>query len=217
MQENNGTKLNIITFLLIVAIIAIIIMVAIIIMGYSIHKIYNDKEIDNKQAGKIDNQVSNIEQPKDDEKNNTKEEKTNNDYTYSNIQGLYKANTKDKDGENRKYELYLSETGTFIYVNYVDSETGIVGNYTIVDDQIILNYLFSKGNDAELTATEGKKVLKIGENNIITDSKPENTNSSSLELSKEKNSQDDLYYSTNGVNYMINNSNIINKYNSENQ
>ena len=39
--------------------------------------------------------------------------------------------------ENRKYELYLSGTGTFIYVNYVDSETGIVGNYTIVDDQII--------------------------------------------------------------------------------
>ncbi len=213
MQENKGTRLNIITFLLIVAIIAII------IMGYFIYKIYNnqDKEINNSPAGKIDNQVSDIEQPKDDKKNNTKEEKTNNDYTYSNIQGLYKATTKDKDGENRKYELYLSETGTFIYVNYVDSETGIVGNYTIVDDQIILNYLFSKGNDAELTATEGKKVLKIGENNIITDSKPENTNSSSLELSKEKNSQDDLYYSTNGVNYMINNSNIINKYNSENQ
>ena len=67
MQENKGTRLNIIIFLLIVAIIAII------IMGYSIHKIYNDKEIDNNQVGKIDNQVSNIEQSKESE--NTDNEK----------------------------------------------------------------------------------------------------------------------------------------------
>lgn len=211
MQENKGTRLNILTFLLIIVIIAII------IMGYSIYKIYNDKEIDNSQAEKIDNQVSNFEQPKSDEENNVKEQQTSNIYSYSNVQGLYKGSIKDKDGVDRKYELYLSETGTFIYVNYVDSEKGIVGNYTIVDDKIILNYLFNKGNDAELTVTEGKKELKIGENYTITDSKPGNTNSSSLELTKEKNIQDDLYYSTNGVNYMINNSHIINKYNSENK
>lgn len=211
MQENKGTRLNILTFLLIIVIIAII------IMGYSIYKIYNDKEIDNSQAEKIDNQVSNFEQPKSDEENNVKEQQTSNIYSYSNVQGLYKGSIKDKDGVDRKYELYLSETGTFIYVNYVDSEKGIVGNYTIVHDKIILNYLFNKGNDAELTVTEGKKELKIGENYTIIDSKPENTNSSSLELTKEKNIQDDLYYSTNGVNYMINNSHIINKYNSENK
>ena len=159
--------------------------IVIIIMGYFIYNFYNKK---------------------------ISEEKINYNYSYSNIQGLYKGVAKDEDGESRKFELYLSENGTYIYVNYVDNEAGTIGNYTINDGNVILNYLFNKGNDASLTATEGKKILKIGENNLMIDSEPENTNLSSLELKKEK-IQDDLYDSINGVNELINNSELLNQYN----
>ena len=71
MKENQGTMVNILTVLLILTIIAII------IMGYFIYKIYNDKEIDNSQAGKIDNKISNIDEPKE---NEDIENKENNKY-----------------------------------------------------------------------------------------------------------------------------------------
>ena len=71
MKENQGTMVNILTVLLILTIIAII------IMGYFIYKIYNDKEIDNSQAGKIDNKISNIDEPKE---NEAIENKENNKY-----------------------------------------------------------------------------------------------------------------------------------------
>lgn len=115
MQENNGTKLNIITFLLIVAIIAII------IMGYYIHKIYNDKEIDNNQAGKIDNQVSNIEQSKESE--NTDNEKND------------KCAVLELSPINGIAALYNGE----VYVNVYDSTSNIDDVYGDGQYQKLMN------------------------------------------------------------------------------
>lgn len=115
MQENQGTKVNILTFLLILTIIAII------IMGYFIYKIYNYKEIDNNQAGKIDNQVSNIEQPKESE--NTDNEK-NNKYAVLELSPI-----------NGIAVLYNGE----VYVNVYDSTSNIDDIYGDGQYQKLMN------------------------------------------------------------------------------
>ena len=215
MKENKGIKVNILTFLLILTIIAIV------IMGYFIYNLYNEKANETNRVdslnGESNENKSSYSVIENNAKGNQKEEVQTN-YSYSDIQGFYKGIAKDKDNEgmNRNYELYLSENGTYIYQSFVDNQVGTIGNYTISGDKIILNYLFNTGNDISLTATEGKKTLNIGENNLITDSEPEKTKSTSIELKKE-NAPDDLFYSTNGVNYLINNYSIINKHNPENE
>ena len=215
MKENEGIKINILTFLLILTIIAIV------IMGYFIYNLYNEKANETNRVDSLNGESNETKSSysviENNDKGNQKEEVQTN-YSYSDIQGLYKGIAKDKDNEgtNRNYELYLSENGTYIYQSFVDNQVGTIGNYTISGDKIILNYLFNTGNDISLTATEGKKTLNIGKNNLITDSEPEKTKSTSIELKKE-NAPDDPFYSTNGVNYLINNYSIINKYNSENE
>lgn len=193
MKDNQGIKVKVLTFLLIFTIIAII------VMGYFIHTFYNEKANENNKVNSLN-------------------EETSNNYSYSDIQGFYKGVARDKDEEetNREYELYLSENGTYLYIDYLEAQVGTIGNYIVNGDKIILNYLFAIGNDISLTATEGKKTLNIGKNNLITDSEPERTKATSIELKKE-NAPDDPFYSTNGVNYLINNYSIINKHNSENE
>ena len=193
MKDNQGKKVKVLTFLLIFTIIAII------VMGYFIHTFYNEKANENNKVNSLN-------------------EETSNNYSYSDIQGFYKGVARDKDEEetNREYELYLSENGTYLYIDYLEAQVGTIGNYIVNGDKIILNYLFAIGNDISLTATEGKKTLNIGKNNLITDSEPERTKATSIELKKE-NAPDDPFYYTNGVNYLINNYSIINKHNSENE
>lgn len=215
MKDNQGIKVKVLTFLLIFTIIAII------VMGYFIHTFYNEKANENNKVNSLNEEISELKSKysvKEDEDRDELNEETSNNYSYSDIQGFYKGIAKDKDNEgmNRNYELYLSENGTYIYQSFVDNQVGTIGNYTISGDKIILNYLFNTGNDISLTATEGKKTLNIGKNNMITDSEPERTKATSIELKKE-NEPDDPYYSTNGVNYLINNYSIINKHNSENE
>ena len=231
MEEKKVTKISLSTFFLILAVIVIF------IMGYFVYKFYNQKETESKKSiqlqaqvnslngtvgelqGKIDNISSTINS------NSKIENTTSNDHTiskgatnnetktylYSSIKGSYKGSAKDSDetNVNRNYELYLYENGTFKYENYTEVETGKIGNYTIVDDTIVLNYLFNTGSDAGLTATEGKKTLKINADNSIADSNPDHSNSSSLILKKVSSSED--VENANNVNYLINNYYISNK------
>ena len=144
---------------------------------------------------------------------NNNEAKT---YTYSSVKGLYKGTAKDnfESNDDRNYELYLYEDGTFSYSNFVSFESGVTGNYIIVDASIILNYLFTTGNDPAMGATEGQKLLKINEDGIITDSNPINSNSNNLVLKK---TSDNNEYK-NGINYQIayDNNYLYNKTNSDN-
>ena len=212
MKDN---KVKVLTFLLIFTIMAII------VMGYFIYTFYNEKANETNKINSLNEEISELKSKYSVMGNEDKDElneETSNNYSYSDIQGFYKGVAKDKDEEdiNREYELYLSENGTYLYINYVGSQVGTIGNYIVKGDKIILNYLFATGNDIDLTATEGKKTLNIGKNNLITDSEPERTKATSIELKKE-NAPDDPFYSTNGVNYLINNYSIINKHNSENE
>lgn len=215
MKDNQGIKVKVLTFLLIFTIIAII------VMGYFIHTFYNEKANENNKVNSLNEEISELKSKysvKEDEDRDELNEETSNNYSYSDIQGFYKGVARDKDEEetNREYELYLSENGTYLYIDYLEAQVGTIGNYIVNGDKIILNYLFAIGNDISLTATEGKKTLNIGKNNLITDSEPERTKATSIELKKE-NEPYDPYYSTNGVNYLINNYSIINKHNSENE
>ena len=208
-------KVKVLTFLLIFAIMAII------VMGYFIYTFYNEKANETNKVNSLNEEISELKNKYSVMGNEDKDElneETSNNYSYSDIQGFYKGIAKDKDEEdiNREYELYLSENGTYLYINYVGSQVGTIGNYIVNGDTIILNYLFDTGNDISLTATEGKKTLNIGKNNSIIDSEPERTKSTSIELKKE-NVPDDSFYSTNRVNYLISSYSIINKYNSENE
>ncbi|MGN1358110.1 MAG: hypothetical protein ACI4WU_01950 [Bacilli bacterium] len=95
-------------------------------------------------------------------------------YTYSKIKGLYKysdSTLKDDDGTvySVSYQLYLYENGTFIYNFSRNSHYGYMGNYIIVDDTIVLNYLFSTGGGVGIIVTNGSKILKIETNNLLVD------------------------------------------------
>ena len=111
-------------------------------------------------------------------------------YNYSDIKGLYKASyefTSEELGEegNNKvsanYYLYLYENGTFTYRMSIVSPMGYNGNYTIVENKIILNYLFKTASDTSLTVTSGTKELLINSDLSIRDSDPFSTHK---ELSK---------------------------------
>ena len=216
MTQKEPTKISLSTFFLLLALVVIIIM-AFTIWGLY-HKNLNNtnKEIylnNNSDTSKGDYSVAEVTDSSS-KATNTSEKKT---FSYSDVQGLYNGtatdSAKDEEGSNRNYELYLYENGTFIYSNYISTSAGYIGNYTIVDNTINLNYLFSTGNDSALTAASGTKTLKINDDGSITDTKPDKSSSSNLSLRKDSKAEDIEYFSTHNVNYLINNYSISNKAN----
>ena len=216
MTQKEPTKISLSTFFLLLALVVIIIM-AFTIWGLY-HKNLNNtnKEIylnNNSDTSKGDYSVAEVTDSSS-KATNTSEKKT---FSYSDVQGLYNGtatdSAKDEEGSNRNYELYLYENGTFIYSNYISTSSGYIGNYTIVDNTINLNYLFSTGNDSALTAASGTKTLKINDDGSITDTKPDKSSSSNLSLRKDSKAEDIEYFSTHNVNYLINNYSISNKVN----
>ena len=216
MTQKEPTKISLSTFFLLLALVVIIIM-AFTIWGLY-HKNLNNtnKEIylnNNSDTSKGDYSVAEVTDSSS-KATNTSEKKT---FSYSDVQGLYNGtatdSAKDEEGSNRNYELYLYENGTFIYSNYISTSSGYIGNYTIVDNTINLNYLFSTGNDSALTAAPGTKTLKINDDGSITDTKPDKSSSSNLGLRKDSKAEDIEYFSTHNVNYLINNYSLSNKVN----
>lgn len=133
-------------------------------------------------------------------------------YNYSDIKGLYTAHeTVNIDGleeaQNASYTLYLWENGTFKYAYSVYAPMGVIGNYTIVDDEIRLNYLFQTSSDASLTPIEGDKVLKISSDSSILDSDyyfKENTNNVEEVKLVKANAEEESNYKYNIYNILSN-------------
>ena len=171
--------------------------------------------------------------------NTTNTSETNNqnnvvsdNYTYKDIAGYYSAKDIVNIGSetfNVGYHLYLNENGTFYYGYVMSAIQSTIGNYTIVGNEIHLNYLFYGGSDAGLTAATGSKVLTIEDNTItdnnaksaakcgsktITDNDAQSTaKCGPITINLEKDTT--INYNSNeyDVNYLINNYELFNKTN----
>lgn len=95
----------------------------------------------------------------------------NNSYNYDNVVGYYSYSLKSETGEwfnDIHYSLYLYDDATF-YLSYQQQKDigGIMGNYFLVGDEIILNYILRHiSNGAVLFEAEGNSKLSIENNNI---------------------------------------------------
>lgn len=179
MEEKKVIKISFSTFFLIITIIAIG------IMGFFIYKLNDDKTKATEQVNELNNRVSLLEntekEPTIIEKTNTNAEITKNSsdsvvdntkraYSYDNIKGLYKYNKKLNADTTAQYELCLLDNGTFSYHYMTEIDHALWGNYIIVNDEIILNQLFTTESDVGIHAIEeGKIKLKINSDGTITD------------------------------------------------
>ena len=179
MEEKKAIKISFSTFFLIITIIAIG------IMGFFIYKLNYDKTKATAQVNELSNRVSLLESTKKEptiiEKTNTNAEITKNNsdsvvdnnksaYSYDNIKGLYKYNKKLNADSTAQYELCLLDNGTFSYNYMTEFDHALWGNYIIVNDEIILNQLFTTESDVGIHAIEeGKIKLKINSDGTITD------------------------------------------------
>ena len=179
MEEKKAIKISFSTFFLIITIIAIG------IMGFFIYKLNYDKTKATAQVNELSNRVSLLESTKKEptiiEKTNTNAEITKNNsdsvvdntksaYSYDNIKGLYKYNKKWNADSTAQYELCLLDNGTFSYHYMTEFDHALWGNYIIVNDEIILNQLFTTESDVGIHAIEeGKIKLKINSDGTITD------------------------------------------------
>lgn len=179
MEEKKAMKISFLTFFLIITIIAIG------IMGFFIYKLNYDKTKATAQVNELSNRVSLLESTKKEptiiEKTNTNAEITKNNsdsvvdntksaYSYDNIKGLYKYNRKLNADSTAQYELCLLDNGTFSYHYMTEFDHALWGNYIIVNDEIILNQLFTTESDVGIHAIEeGKIKLKINSDGTITD------------------------------------------------
>lgn len=179
MEEKKAIKISFSTFFLIITIIAIG------IMGFFIYKLNYDKTKATAQVNELSNRVSLLESTKKEptiiEKTNTNAEITKNNsdsvvdnnksaYSYDNIKGLYNYNKKLNADSTAQYELCLLDNGTFSYHYMTEFDHALWGNYIIVNDEIILNQLFTTESDVGIHAIEeGKIKLKINSDGTITD------------------------------------------------
>ncbi len=96
-------------------------------------------------------------------------------YNYNDVKGLYtytgqQVHSEANDGNiTPKYELYLYENGMFYYNYAYLAGEGKIGNYTIVNNTIVLNNLFDTHSDVSLTTTNGTNALTINEDGSLTD------------------------------------------------
>ena len=131
-------------------------------------------------------------------------------YTYEEIKGLYSFEseiTKDEnDNEYKKsYTLYLYENGTFRYRNSTFAPTGYIGNYIIIDDKIILNYLYSTNSGVGIFAAKGSTEIKIINNNelLMLEDLLDKNNKNGVTLKKDISSERISQYEKTTVNDLI--------------
>ena len=96
----------------------------------------------------------------------------------SNVVGTYTAkfeNLKgDGDMNTASITLNLYENGVFTYVFSQYAPIGVLGNYTIEDNKIILNNWFNSNSGTGLNITKGTKTLIINSDGSITDNSIKN-------------------------------------------
>ena len=155
--------------------IVILILVA-MVRGLSVFLYCNKKEEKNLNL-EYDNskqKVNNIVDFSDnsglmiDSGNNYSKEKN---LDFNSVSGIYKY-SKNVDEDNGIYcELILYKNGMFKYECGEMFAVGVIGNYIIDGNEIVLNKLFETGSDISLTVTEGETRLIINEDGSINNKK----------------------------------------------
>lgn len=103
----------------------------------------------------------------------TNEQSKAKSYTYNDVKGTYKFSKEIKRDKDYKptadYALYLYPDGTYMYEHSIEAAQGIMGNYMIEGEEIILNKLFGHGSDIGVFAEKGQIKLKINKDGSLTD------------------------------------------------
>ena len=76
-------------------------------------------------------------------------------------------NDNSQDSVSVKLSLY--NNGVFEYVYSYGVPTGVLGNYVIDGDKVVLTAWFNTGSDVQLLVTKGTKYLTINQNGNIVD------------------------------------------------
>lgn len=94
-------------------------------------------------------------------------------YTYNDLAGLYTVDVKSTDGGdgNVHYKLYLNADGTFIYDASYHAGFTYMGNYTIENNKITLNFIFKGWHEPFFSTFYHTSIV-----NIISDSELVDTN-----------------------------------------
>lgn len=185
MEEKKSIKVSLGTLIFVVIIVLLI--AALVGMYYFYNFVTPNNNKNNNSSNISNNTVVNnmvIENTEKEETVNSvaNEEKTdsaeassgNKDYiTFKDVVGNYYAvdDSNTSSDEPIKYSLYLTDAGTYFYEQAIVTEAGIVGNYIIDGNKIILNKLFYTNNSAEVTAASGTIELTFNQDGTITDSK----------------------------------------------
>lgn len=154
----------------------VVVLVAVLVIALACEFVYIWKlknTAENKNNTNVETSIANGVNM---EEENVIEEKANTKtYTYDNIKGTYEVTKKFKTGEDSDvayYDLYLYADGTYVY-DYVTelagAPFGIMGNYMINGNEIILNKLFSHGSDVGVTKDKGQIKLTINNDGSLTD------------------------------------------------
>ena len=97
---------------------------------------------------------------------------------FSSVAGTYSAKFENLKGSGNETSasitLTLHENGIFTYVFNHYTPSGVLGNYTIEDNKIILTNWFNSYSSTDLQITKGTKTLTINSDGSITDSNIKN-------------------------------------------
>ena len=132
-------------------------------------------------------------------------------YDYSNIKGVYGANKTvevDNNNESASFTLYLWENGTFKYEHSIYAPSGIIGNYVLVNNKIVLNYLFETNSGTGLNITKGSKEIAINEDGTLTDKNYVYLGNSSISITLSRKEENE-YFKTNSFYEMVSNADDI--------
>ena len=136
-------------------------------------------------------------------------------YTYEEMKGLYSyTGETEKDDQGNEYrisaDLYLYENGTYRYINYTNAPHGHVGNYIIVDNKIILNYLYRTGSGTGITATKETSEITINDKEELLLSENIGVNKKEINLTKNNNEEKIKDFEKTTVNDLIENEEKMN-------
>ena len=165
--------------------------------------------------GKVIDKDNNKEEVNSTEESLESQEKTK-EYTYKDIAGNYYFETnaliEGLPEAMSKHFLVLDEDGTYSYSNILMTHSGHLGNYMIIGNTIVLNYLFSMGNDAGFRTYDGNETLQISDNgNLVMKNKNQPS-----EITFERTSINFEQYNVYSFDRIINNSEIVNAYTENN-
>ena len=145
---------------------------------------------------------------KEEEKNN---DNSNEEIYYQNIAGLYTYEGEYNGEFMPVINLYLDENGLFYYKASTMASYGKIGNYTIVEDEIHLNYLFDTNSGAGLEVTQGNKNIKINKDYTLTDDKTLITDLNNINLIKKTSKDEEDWLEENDITNILNNYEITNQ------